>query len=75
MLSATSFSDFLNRIEALKSIVNQDKEILVSNKKDKETVAQKKVDTEQQLEKVKSLYADADALQGRSASEGKGEGS
>ncbi|MDQ0872110.1 murein DD-endopeptidase MepM/ murein hydrolase activator NlpD [Paenibacillus sp. V4I3] len=62
LLSATSFSDFLNRIEALKSIVNQDKEILVSNKKDKETVAQKKVDTEQQLEKVKALYADADAL-------------
>ncbi len=62
LLSATSFSDFLNRIEALKSIVNQDKEILESNKKDKETVAQKKVDTEQQLEKVKALYADADAL-------------
>jgi murein DD-endopeptidase MepM/ murein hydrolase activator NlpD len=62
VLSATSFSDFLNRIEALKSIVNQDKEILVANKKDKETVAQKKVDTEQQLEKVKTLYADADAL-------------
>lgn len=62
LLSATSFSDFLNRIEALKSIVNQDKEILVSNKKDKETVAQKKVDTEQQLEKVKAMYADADAL-------------
>lgn len=62
LLSATSFSDFLNRIEALKSIVNQDKEILVANKKDKETVAQKKVDTEQQLEKVKTLYADADAL-------------
>lgn len=62
LLSATSFSDFLNRIEALKSIVNQDKEILESNMKDKETVAQKKVDTEQQLEKVKALYADADAL-------------
>ncbi|KRF34023.1 murein hydrolase activator EnvC family protein [Paenibacillus sp. Soil787] len=62
VLSATSFSDFLNRIEALKSIVNQDKEILESNKKDKETVAQKKVDTEQQLEKVKALYADADDL-------------
>ncbi|MCY9665064.1 peptidoglycan DD-metalloendopeptidase family protein [Paenibacillus alginolyticus] len=62
VLSATSFSDFLNRIEALKSIVNQDKEILVANKKDKETVAQKKADTEQQLEKVKTLYADADAL-------------
>ncbi|WNR44719.1 murein hydrolase activator EnvC family protein [Paenibacillus roseipurpureus] len=62
VLSATSFSDFLNRIEALKSIVNQDKEILESNMKDKEMVAQKKAETEKQLEKVKALYADADAL-------------
>ncbi|TXK80921.1 murein hydrolase activator EnvC [Paenibacillus sp. N3.4] len=62
LLSATSFSDFINRVEALKSIVNQDKEILESNKKDKDTVALKKVETEHQLEKVKGLYADADAL-------------
>ncbi|GFZ97795.1 metalloendopeptidase [Paenibacillus marchantiophytorum] len=62
LLSATSFNDFLNRIEALKSIVNQDKEILVSNKKDKETVTLKKEETEKQLEQVKVLYANADAL-------------
>jgi murein DD-endopeptidase MepM/ murein hydrolase activator NlpD len=62
VLSATSFSDFLNRIEALKSIVNQDKVVLEANKKDKDVVAQKKVETEQQLEKVKKLYVDADAL-------------
>lgn len=62
VLSATSFSDFLNRVEALKSIVNQDKEILESNVKDKETVMQKKADTEKQLENVKGLYAEADAL-------------
>jgi murein DD-endopeptidase MepM/ murein hydrolase activator NlpD len=62
LMSATSFSDFLNRIEALKSIVNQDKEILVSNQKDRDTVEQKKVETEKQLEKVKGLYAEADAV-------------
>ncbi|OCT13180.1 peptidase M23 [Paenibacillus pectinilyticus] len=62
VLSATSFSDFLNRIEALKSIVNQDKEILESNKKDKEMVTQKKAETEKQLDSVKALYAEADAL-------------
>ncbi|UKS26168.1 peptidoglycan DD-metalloendopeptidase family protein [Paenibacillus sp. HWE-109] len=62
LLSATSFNDFLNRIEALKSIVNQDKEILESNKKDKETVTLKKEETEKQLEQVKILYANADAL-------------
>ncbi|NQX70079.1 peptidoglycan DD-metalloendopeptidase family protein [Paenibacillus alba] len=62
LLSATSFSDFLNRVEALKAIVSQDKSILESNKKDKETVALKKEETEKQLEQVKVLYADADAL-------------
>ncbi|NEW08818.1 peptidoglycan DD-metalloendopeptidase family protein [Paenibacillus sp. SYP-B3998] len=62
LMSATSFSDFLNRLEALQSIVNQDKEILVSNKKDRDTVEQKKVETEQQLEKVKILYTQADAV-------------
>ncbi|MGG1552387.1 murein hydrolase activator EnvC family protein [Paenibacillus ferrarius] len=62
LLSATSFSDFLNRVEALKSIVSQDKEILESNKKDKATVAQKKAETEEQLVKVQGLYADAEAL-------------
>jgi murein DD-endopeptidase MepM/ murein hydrolase activator NlpD len=62
LLSATSFSDFLNRLEALQSIVNQDKEILESNKKDRTTIAGKKLETEQKLAEVKQLYADADAV-------------
>jgi murein DD-endopeptidase MepM/ murein hydrolase activator NlpD len=62
LLSATSFSDFLNRLDALKSIVNQDKEILASNKKDRETVALKKEQTEKQLAEVKQLYAQADQV-------------
>jgi murein DD-endopeptidase MepM/ murein hydrolase activator NlpD len=60
LLSSTSFSDFLNRLEALKSIVNQDKEILASNKKDRDMVAVKKTETEQQLEQVKQLFKQAD---------------
>jgi murein DD-endopeptidase MepM/ murein hydrolase activator NlpD len=60
LLSSTSFSDFVNRFEALKSIVNQDKEILDSNKKDKDTVAKKKDETEKQLAQVKQLYTQAD---------------
>jgi murein DD-endopeptidase MepM/ murein hydrolase activator NlpD len=56
LLSATNFSDFLNRLEALKSIVNQDKEILASNKKDKETIAAKKVETEKELTLVSGLF-------------------
>jgi murein DD-endopeptidase MepM/ murein hydrolase activator NlpD len=62
LLSATSFSDFLNRLDALKSIVNQDKEILASNKKDRETVALKKEQTEKQLAQVKLLYEQADQV-------------
>jgi murein DD-endopeptidase MepM/ murein hydrolase activator NlpD len=62
LLSATSFSDFLSRLDALKSIVNQDKEILASNKKDRETVALKKEQTEKQLAQVKLLYEQADQV-------------
>ncbi|SEC35250.1 peptidoglycan DD-metalloendopeptidase family protein [Paenibacillus sp. GP183] len=62
LLSATSFSDFLSRLDALKSIVNQDKEILASNKKDRDTVALKKDQTEKQLAEVKQLYEQADQV-------------
>jgi murein DD-endopeptidase MepM/ murein hydrolase activator NlpD len=62
LLSATSFSDFLNRLDALKSIVNQDKEILASNRKDRDTVALKKEQTEKQLTEVKQLYEQANQV-------------
>jgi murein DD-endopeptidase MepM/ murein hydrolase activator NlpD len=62
LLSATSFSDFLGRLEALKSIVNQDKDILDSNKKDRATVADQKEKTEKQLTEVKQLYAEANQI-------------
>ncbi|MNI26869.1 Murein DD-endopeptidase MepM [compost metagenome] len=62
LLSATSFSDFLGRLEALKSIVNQDKDILESNIKDKALVEVKKQETEQQLVEVKQLFTQADAV-------------
>lgn len=57
LLSATSFTDFLDRMDALKSIVNRDKDILEENKKDKQLVAEKKVQVEQKLVEVKELYA------------------
>lgn len=62
LLSSTDFSDFLNRLEALKSIVNQDKEILEANKKDRNLVAEKKAQTEKQLAEVKQLYVQANAV-------------
>lgn len=62
LLSATSFSDFLSRLEALQSIVSQDKEILESNKRDRNTIEVKKLETERKLAEVKQLYAEADLV-------------
>ncbi|SDE50848.1 Septal ring factor EnvC, activator of murein hydrolases AmiA and AmiB [Paenibacillus sp. UNCCL117] len=62
LLSSTSFSDFLDRLEALRSIVNQDKEILEANKRDRDTIAVKQVEIEKQLTEVKNLYAQTTAI-------------
>ncbi|KIL41587.1 peptidase M23 [Gordoniibacillus kamchatkensis] len=56
LMSATNFGDFLDRFDALKSILNQDKEILESNKRDRDVIADKKTKVEQQLAQVKQLY-------------------
>lgn len=63
LLSSTSFMDFLDRLDALKSIVSQDKEILANNLLDKQTVERKKADIEAQLAYVEDLYAQTNALQ------------
>lgn len=62
LLSSTNFSDFLDRLEALRSIVNQDKEILEANKRDRATIADKQVVIEKQLAEVKALYAETSAI-------------
>jgi murein DD-endopeptidase MepM/ murein hydrolase activator NlpD len=56
LMSSTSFSDFLDRLDALKSILNQDKEVLASNKRDRNLIAEKKAQIENQLAQVKQLY-------------------
>ncbi|WP_426450540.1 murein hydrolase activator EnvC family protein [Paenibacillus sp. S-38] len=56
LLSATSFSDFLDRLQALQSIVSQDKDILEANKRDHKVIADKRVVIEQKLAEVKTLY-------------------
>jgi len=58
LLSSTSFSDFLDRFDALQSILSQDREILEEHKKDKELVVKKKQEIEQSLIEVKELYAE-----------------
>ncbi|MFD0680832.1 MULTISPECIES: murein hydrolase activator EnvC family protein [unclassified Paenibacillus] len=57
LLSSTNFGDFLDRLNALKSIVNQDKKILESNQKDRAMIADKQVQVQQQLDQVKDLYS------------------
>ncbi|MDR0267672.1 peptidoglycan DD-metalloendopeptidase family protein [Paenibacillus sp.] len=58
LLSATSFSDFLERADSLKSFVDQDKDLLDQHKKDKALVLDKKKELEGQYAKAKNLYAD-----------------
>lgn len=62
LLSSTSFGDFLDRLDALKSIVSQDKDILESNKKDRESIAEKQQVIERDLAKVKTLFAETDSV-------------
>jgi murein DD-endopeptidase MepM/ murein hydrolase activator NlpD len=58
LLSATSFSDFLDRYQSLKTIVEQDKSILEANKQDRDLIVVKKKEVQQQLDQVKSLFND-----------------
>jgi len=62
LLGSTSFTDFLDRYEALKAIVSQDKDILEANKRDRDTIAQKKTEIERKLAEVQTLYAESERL-------------
>lgn len=63
LLSATSFNDFLDRFDALQSILSQDRDILEEHKKDKELVVQKKADVELQFAQVQELYYELELQQ------------
>lgn len=56
LLSSTSFSDFLDRADSLKMIVDQDQDLLEQHKLDKETVVSKKIELEGQYANAKQLY-------------------
>ncbi|MBB3114226.1 murein DD-endopeptidase MepM/ murein hydrolase activator NlpD [Paenibacillus phyllosphaerae] len=64
LLSSTSFGDFLDRFDSLKSILGQDREILASHKEDKALVAEKKIQVEQTLGEVRTMYAKLEDYQG-----------
>lgn len=56
LLASKSFSDFLTRTDSLKMIVDQDQELLVQHKLDKQLVVDKKKELEGQYAQAKQLY-------------------
>ena len=56
LLSAESFSDFIQRFEALQQIIDSDKKILEENRKDRNLAAEKKEEIDKSLANLKSLY-------------------
>ncbi|MBW7474960.1 peptidoglycan DD-metalloendopeptidase family protein [Paenibacillus oenotherae] len=56
LMSATSFTDFLDRFDALKSILGQDRELLDNYNHEKELVAAKKQEIETSLQEVRAMY-------------------
>ncbi|WP_255314533.1 murein hydrolase activator EnvC [Bacillus sp. FJAT-26390] len=56
LLSATSFTDFIDRFDALQSILSQDRDILAEQREEKELVALKKVEVEKQFAEVTAIY-------------------
>lgn len=61
LLSSTSFSDFLDRADSLKMIVDQDQDLLVQHKLDKQTIIAKKQELEGQYAQAKQLYTDLES--------------
>ncbi|WP_195573551.1 murein hydrolase activator EnvC family protein [Paenibacillus sp. 1001270B_150601_E10] len=57
LLSSTSFSDFLDRLDSIEQIANRDKELVAEHKRDKALVLEKKKQIESDLTRVRTLYA------------------
>ncbi|MFV9510564.1 murein hydrolase activator EnvC family protein [Tepidibacillus sp. LV47] len=60
LLSAESFSDFIQRFDAIQQIIESDKKILEENVKDRNLVAEKKKEIDQSLANLKELYAEVE---------------
>ncbi|MEK3987619.1 peptidoglycan DD-metalloendopeptidase family protein [Paenibacillus sp. FSL K6-3166] len=61
LLSSTSLGNFLERVDALQAIANQDRMMLAEEKKDKELIEQQQQQLETDYAKVKELYANAES--------------
>jgi len=58
LMGASSFTDFLDRYQSLTLIVDQDKNILAENIRDKELIAASKAKVESDLARLEELYAE-----------------
>lgn len=63
LLSATSFSDFLDRFDALQTILNSDRDMVESLKKDKALVEEKKAQIETQYAQLEAIYQELELQQ------------
>lgn len=63
LFSANSFSDFLDRFDALQTILNSDRDILESHKKDKALIEEKKEQLEIQFAEIQDLYHELELQQ------------
>lgn len=63
LLSANSFSDFLDRFDALQTILDSDRDTLESHKKDKELAEQQKVEIEKQYAEIQAMFHELELQQ------------
>lgn len=61
LLSSTSFTDFLERADSLQAIANQDHVLLEEHKQDKDLLVEQQEKLNNEYDKVKKLYADAES--------------
>lgn len=62
LLGSTSFSDFLERFQNLKTIVHKDEEILDANKADKAAIVEQEKQIAADLAELQTLYAQQTAI-------------
>ncbi|RAV03080.1 murein hydrolase activator EnvC [Paenibacillus sp. YN15] len=62
LLSATSFSDFIDRFQNLRTIVGKDTEILQANERDKEAITQQEAEIKTQLAQVTDMHSQKAAI-------------
>lgn len=63
LMESASFSDFLDRFNALRSLANQDKDMLEANKRDKQLIEKQKLEIEGMIASLSAKYDEFELLQ------------